>query len=408
MKYTYQAKDFDGRTMTGVIEAGSRDEVLDALSAKGLYPTFLEEENPNAGKGLNTNISLSFLGGIKQKDIVMFSRQLSIMIDSNVSPAEALDALANQTSSKKLKERLAKIATDVRGGTLLSKAFSRYPEIFSIFYVNMVKSGEVSGNLPKILERTADHVESEYNIRQKTMGAMIYPIVILTIFVLIFIVIMVFVIPGLVKVLTSSGQELPFSTKIIIAISDFCVERWYVLVAGFIGIGAFFYYYPKTKEGKEFFDTLVLKIPIFGNFFRNLFLARFAENLSTLISAGIPIADALDVVADLIGNNVYRRVILDVKNRVVKGEGVSYALTIHEKMVTPLFVQMASVGEKTGRLDSSLLNIVRFYKREAEIFIDSLSSVIEPIMIIGLAIMVAFLVAAVLLPIYQISTTVPT
>lgn len=406
MKYSYQAKDFEGRTLTGVIEASTRDEVLDALSAKNLFPTFLEEEAKSGF--MDMKISLPFMNRISQKDIVMFSRQLSIMIASNVSPAEALDALANQTGNKSMREKLAKIAVDVRGGTLLSKAFARYPEIFSIFYVNMVRSGEVSGDLPKILERTADHVESEYNIRAKTMGAMIYPIVILTIFVLIFIVIMVFVIPGLVKVLTSSGQELPITTKIIIAISNFFINQWYVVVAVFAALGAFFYYYPRTKEGKDFFDSLILKIPVFGNFFRNLFLARFAENLSTLIAAGIPIADALEVVADLIGNNVYRRIIMDTKNRVVKGEGISYALTIHEKEVTPLFVQMASVGEKTGKLDSSLLNIVRFFKREAEIFIDSLSSIIEPIMIIGLAVMVAFLVAAVLLPIYQISTTVPT
>ena len=406
MKYSYQAKDFEGRTMSGVIEAVNRDEVLDALSSKGLFPTQLEEDVKPGG--LNLKISLPFANKIAQKEIVMFSRQLSIMIGSNVSPAEALDALANQTANKMMREKLAKIAVDVRGGTLLSKAFSKYPEIFSIFYVNMVRSGEVSGDLPRILERTADHVESEYNIRSKTMGAMVYPVVILVVFVLIFIVIMVFVIPGLVKVLTSSGQKLPITTQIVIAISDFCINQWYIVVALFGGVFAFFYYYPRTKEGKDFFDAFILKLPVFGNFFRNLFLARFAENLSTLISAGIPIADALEVVADLIGNNVYRRIIMDTKNRVVKGEGISYALSIHQKQITPLFVQMAAVGERTGRLDSALLNIVRFFKREAEIFIDSLSSIIEPIMIIGLALMVGFLVAAVLLPIYQVSTTVPT
>ncbi len=406
MKYFYQAKDFEGRTIVGTMEASNREEVLDALSNKGLFAVSLEEKESQSFGDLK--FSLPFLGRISQKDIVMFSRELAIMIDSNVSPAEALDALATQANNKKMKEKIARIAADVRGGTLLSKAFSRYPELFSIFYVNMVKSGEISGDLPKILERTADHVESEYNIRTKAMGAMTYPIVILLIFVLIFIVIMVFVVPGLVKVLTSSGQALPFTTQIIIAISDFFVNQWYLAVAVAGGIGAFFYYYPRTKEGKDVFDALILKLPVFGNFFRNLYIARFAENLSTLISAGIPITDALEVVADLIGNNVYRRIILDTKNRVIKGEGISHALTIHEKEVTPLFVQMASVGEKTGRLDSSLLNIVRFFKREAEIFIDSLASIIEPIMIIGLAVMVGFLVAAVLLPIYQISTTIPT
>ncbi|MDD5569282.1 MAG: type II secretion system F family protein [Candidatus Pacebacteria bacterium] len=405
MKYFYEAKDSSGKTFSGVFEAANRDEVLDAISAKGLYATALAEKE---AKGVGQmEINLPFLNRISPKEVVMFSRQLAIMIDSNVSPAEALDALANQTTNKNLKERLARIASDVRGGTALSKAFSRYPEIFSNFYINMVKSAEVSGDLPKILERTADHVESEYDIRSKTMGAMIYPAVILVVFVLIFTVIMVFVIPGLVKVLESTGQELPIATRIIIGVSNFFINQWYLLLILVGGLVAFFWYYPKTKEGKDFFDSLILKIPIFKNFFRNLYLARFAENLSTLIAAGIPIADAMEVIADLIGNNVYRRIILDARNRIIKGEGVSYALLQHEKEITPLFVQMAAVGEKTGRLDSALLNIVRFYKREAEVFIGSLSSIIEPVLLICLAVMVAFLVAAVLLPIYQISTTVP-
>ncbi|MFA5013123.1 MAG: type II secretion system F family protein [Candidatus Paceibacterota bacterium] len=407
MKYAYQAKDAEGKTISGMFEANSKDEVLDALSEKGLFPVSLEEKDKKGGL-LDAKINLPFFKGVSQKEIVMFSRQLSIMIDSNVSPAEALDALANQTTNKKMKEKLVSIATDVRGGTLLSKAFSKFPEIFSTFYVNMVKSGEVSGDLPKILERTADHVESEYNIRMKTTGAMIYPAVIITVFVLIFIVIMVFVIPGLVKVLEGSGQEMPITTKIVIAISNFFVDFWYLVLLFFFGIASFFYFYPKTKEGKDIIDRFILKLPIFGNFFKNLYLARFAENLSTLISAGIPIADALEVVSDLIGNNVYRRILLDTRSRVIKGEGVSYALAKHEREVSSLFVQMAVVGERTGRLDTALLNIVRFYKREAEVFIDSLSSIIEPVMIIGLAVMVAFLVAAVLLPIYQVSTTVPT
>jgi type IV pilus assembly protein PilC len=405
MKYSYQAKDSTGKTIAGVIEAGSRDEVLDVLSAKNLYPTLLEEKE-KAGF-FSTSFSVPFLNRISQKEIVMLSRQLAIMIDSNVSPAEALDALANQTTNKSMKEKLGRISSDIRGGSLLSKAFSKYPEIFSIFYVNMVRSGEVSGDLPRILERTADHVESEYNIRSKTTGAMVYPGVILGIFVLIFIVLMTFVVPNLVKVLTASGQQLPITTRILIAISDFFVTRWYIVMVILGAIIGFIIYYPKTKEGKEVIDTFILKIPVFGRFFQNLFLTRFAENFSTLIAAGIPIADALEVVADLIDNNVYRRIILETRNRVIKGEGIAFALSQHEKEITPLFVQMASVGEKTGRLDSSLLNIVRFFKRETEVFISSMSSIIEPILIIGLAVMVAFLVAAILLPIYQISTTVP-
>jgi type IV pilus assembly protein PilC len=404
MKYFYQAKDIRGLAKSGVLEASSKEAALEVLNNNGLFPTEIKQEGEEKKDFLDRKFNL--FSRTSMKDVAMFSRQLSIMIDSNVPPAEAIDALADQTRNKDFKEKIYNIAKDVRGGTPLSKALGKYPDVFSVFYINMVKSGEVSGNLPTILEKVADHLESEYAIRSKMMGAAMYPMVILIIFILIFVVLMIFVIPGLVKVLVESGQELPIATKIIISISDFFVNFWYLVVGLLAGITAFFIYYPKTAKGKDVFDAISLRIPIFGPFLKNLYLTRFAENFSTLISAGITINEALEVVADLIGNNVYRNAIIRTKDRVVKGESISFVLSQQTGVISPLFVQMVSVGEKTGRLDSSLVNVVRFYKRETEIFVDSLSSIIEPILIIGLALMVGFLVAAVLLPIYQISTTV--
>lgn len=406
MKYNYQAKDLKGITKSGFLEASSRDVALEVLSSNGLFPISVNEEDEEKKDVMNKKISIKLFSGTSMKDVAMFSRQLAIMVDSNVPPAEAIDALGDQTKNKDFKEKIYSVAKDVREGNQMSKAFAKYPEVFSIFYINMVKSGEVSGNLPTILEKVADHLESEFAIRSKMMGAAMYPMVVMIIFVLIFVVLMIFVIPGLVKVLVESGQDLPIATKIIIVISDFFVNFWYLVIGILGGIAAFFIYYPKTKQGKRLFDTVSLKVPIFGPFLKNLFLTRFAENFSTLISAGITINESLEVVADLIGNDVYKDAIIRTKDRVVKGESISLVLSQQTEVISPLFVQMVSVGEKTGRLDSSLTNVVRFYKRETEIFVDSLSSIIEPILIIGLALMVGFLVAAVLLPIYQISTTV--
>ena len=407
MKYIYQAKDINGLAKTGIIDASSREAALEVLNNSGLFPIEVREEGSKGeGKGLDMKINIKLFSKISTKDVAMFSRQLAIMVDSNVPPAEAIDALGDQTKNKELKEKIYSIAKDIRGGSQMSKAFAKYPEIFSIFYINMVKSGEVSGNLPTILEKVADHLESEYAIRSKMIGAATYPMVIVVIFILIFIVLMIFVIPGLVKVLVESGSELPFATKIIITISDFFVNFWYLVVLIVGGIASFLIYYPKTPQGKDIFDRFSLKIPVFGPFLKNLYLTRFAENFSTLISAGITINEALEVVADLVGNNVYKDAINRTKERVIKGESISLVLSQQTETISPLFVQMVSVGEKTGRLDSSLSNVVRFYKRETDIFVDSLSSIIEPILIIGLALMVGFLVAAVLLPIYQISTTV--
>ncbi len=403
MKYFFNAKDSKGMTQKGTIEASSRDVVLDILASQGLFPISIEEETVAKG-ALNKKIVL--FDSVSHKDVVMFTRQLSIMIDANVSPAEALDTLASQVNKENFKEKIYNIAKDVRGGSLLSKAFSKYPEVFSSFYINMIRSGEVSGDLPRILQRVAEHLESEYSIRSKTVGAMIYPAVILVVFVLIFIVIMVFIIPGLIGVLEGSSQELPAATKIVMAISNFFVKFWYLVVLGIIAIISFFTFYIKTEEGKEMMDNLVLKIPIFGSFVKNLLLARFAENLSTLISAGIQITEALEVVSNLIGNNLYKRALLETKTKVIKGDSLSSVLSNYPHIISPLFVQMVSVGEKTGKLDTSLMNIVKFYKQEAETFINSLSSIIEPILMIILAVMVGGLVAAVILPIYQISTTI--
>jgi type IV pilus assembly protein PilC len=405
MKYIYKAKDLNGVGKTGEIEAASKDAALEILSNNNLFPLEVKEAGAKGEEKMMSK-KITLFERISTKDVAMFSRQLAIMIDSNVPPAEAIEALGDQTKNVAFREKIYKVAKDVREGTPLSRALAQFSNIFGIFYINMVKSGEVSGSLPKILEKIADHLESEYEIRSKMTGAMVYPAVILVIFVLIFVVVMVFVIPGLVEVLRESGQELPIATKIVIGASDFMVAYWYLV----FGIAAVliggFAYFSKTALGKDIIDRVALRIPVLGPFLKNLFLARFAENFSTLISAGIPINEALEVVADLLGNNVYRDALLVARDKVVKGESVSHVFSQQKGIISPLFVQMTAVGEQTGRLDSSLMNVVRFYKREASIFVDSISSIIEPVLIIGLALMVGFLVAAVLLPIYQISTTI--
>jgi len=250
MKYNYRAKDIKGVNKVGVIEASSAEKALEVLSENGLFPMeFNEVGEVKGGDVMDKKINIKLFSKISMKDVAMFSRQLAIMVDSNVPPAEAIDALGDQMKNADFKEKIYAVAKDVRGGTQISKAFAKYPEVFSIFYINMVKSGEVSGNLPAILDKVADHLESEFAIRSKMMGAAMYPMVIMVIFVLIFIVIMIFVIPGLVKVLLESGQELPIATKIVIFISDFFVKFWYLVFAILGGIAAFFVYFPKTKQG---------------------------------------------------------------------------------------------------------------------------------------------------------------
>jgi len=401
MKFTYQARTKVGEIKTGAIEAASKMAVVDLLHKNSLFPTSIIAEK----KLSNLSMEIKIFERVSSKEVVMFTRQLAIMIESNVPPAKALEALADQTVNKSFKEKIFKVSADIREGVTLSKAFSRYPKIFSTFFVNMIRSGEISGTLPEVLRKIADHLENEYYIKSKTIGAMIYPVVVLVVFAVIFIVVVIYIIPGLVEVLESSGAELPLVTKIVIGISNFAVNYWWIVLIGLIVITSFVIYYPKTKEGKQVTDTLILKIPVIGNFQKNVSMNRFAENLSTLLSSGKPITEALDVTADLIGNDVYREIILEAKENVMKGKKLSDSLANNPKEVSPLFVQMVSVGESTGRISETLMNVVRFYKTEIETFVDSISTIIEPILILGLAGMVGLLVAAVFLPLYQIGGT---
>lgn len=401
MKFEYQARTKSGDVKKGVIEAVSKMAAVDLLHKNELFPTIIKEEKK--GKGLNTELKI--FEGVSSKEVVIFTREIAIMIESNVPPAKALEALGEQMSNKSFKEKIFKISADIREGVTLSKAFSKYPKIFSTFYVNMLRSGEISGTLPEVLRKIADHLENEYYIKTKTMGAMIYPIVVLVVFAIIFTVVVVYIIPGLVEVLESSGAELPLVTKIVIGVSNFAVNYWWAVLLILTGITSFIYYYPKTKEGKQVTDAILLKIPVLGNFQKNIYMNRFAENLATLLSSGKPITEALEVTADLIGNNVYREIILQARDGVVKGQKISDSLVNYPKYISPLFVQMVAVGESTGKISETLMNVVRFYKTEIETFVDSISNIIEPVLILGLAGMVGLLVAAVFLPLYQIGGT---
>ena len=401
MKFRYQARTKAGAVEIGTVEASTRKSAIEVLHQKELFPTAIIEIRQSEFLR-----KLNYFQGASLKEIVLFSRELATMLDSKVPLAEALDSLGHQTRNASFQEKIYKIAGAIREGSTLSKSLAAYPKDFSNFYVNMVRSGEASGNLAEVLDRVSSHLEKDYELQSKTKSAMIYPGVVLGVFILIFMVLMVFVIPNLTEVLLTGGKELPLITKVVIGISDFFTKFWYLMV-GSMFLGAFLISkYLKTEEGKRVFDTVSLKLPIIGKFLKSLYLARFAENFSVLISSGIPIAQALEITSDIIGNKVYRDIIIESRKRVVKGESFSSVLDRFPEYVPPLFVQMASVGERTGRISSTLMNIVRFYQKEIDAFVSGLSSILEPVLIIGLALMVAFLVAAVILPLYQMNTEI--
>lgn len=397
MKFNYQARTKEGQIQKGVVEAATEEAALMILQKYGLFITFLEVIKPAPVYAKQ----IKLFKRISPKDVVVFARQLSIMFRSQVPIVEALLAIAKQADNPEFKERIIKISEEVEGGTPLSSAFSLYPNIFSSFFINMVKSGEASGKLSESLDYLADHLESDYNFKSKIIGAMIYPLFVLVVFFAVLFLMVFWIVPPITQILIDSGQDIPFITKFVIAFSNFIKDWIWLLILIAAGTIYIVSRYLKTSEGKIFFDRIILKTPLLGKFFKKVYLTRFAENLSTLISGGLPIARALEISGEVVGNSVYKEIIFKTRDEVRKGEVISRVLESHSENFPPLFVQMVVVGEKTGKLESSLGNVVNFYQKDVDKSLDGLISILEPAMIIVLAVMITGLLASVLLPIYQ-------
>ena len=397
MKFVYQARTEEGKLRSGTVEAATREAAVALLQRYGLYVTSLKEEKAPFWKKL-----LAFQE-VKRKELVLFFRQLAVMFQSGVPPVEAFHTLANQIKSPSFKEKISQIAEEIESGTPFSQALTLYPNIFSTFVVNMIKSGEKVGRLPETLNYLADYLEREYHFRSRIIGALTYPTLVVIVFILILIGMIFFVMPQLIDILQSVAEELPPITKVTIAVTEFLRSYGIIILGGIFLIVIFLYSYYKTEKGKKFFDRLFLKVPVLNTLLKKIYLARLGENLSTLIAGGLPIIEALEITADVIGNSVYREVILKTKDEVKKGEPISYVFQQHPEVISPFFTQLTIVGEKTGKLDSILKNIVEFYQKEVEIDLEAFLSILEPLIIIMLGVLVGGLVGSILLPMYQIS-----
>lgn len=398
MKFNYQARTRRGELKLGQVEASSYEAALDILQKYGYFVTFLEEakKKPFLAK------EIQLFRRIRKRDILMFTRQLSILLLSQTPPVEALHTLANQTSNPEFKEKILRIAADVEGGMSFSKALSNFPHLFSTFYVNMVKSGEVSGNLPETLNTLADHIEREYDLLAKIKEAMLYPVFVISVMILLVTLMIFFVFPELEAVFEEAGRELPTISVMMLSLAAFLRKWGGVLVLGLL-IGFYFLFrYLKTSEGRRIFDKIILKTPLISGFLKKIYLARFAETLSTSIAGGLPIAQALEISGKIVGNTVYQSIIFRARDGVRKGESISSIFKRYPHIIPPLATQMIFVGERTGRLDKVLARLSTFYKKEVDLIIGRVVSLLEPLLIVFLGIMVAIIILTILLPIYQI------
>lgn len=395
--YNYKVRDTQGQILTGAVESVSESEASTLLEEKQYIVLSLTEGSRRAKKGFNINI-----GTVKHKDVVIFSRQLSVMISATVSIVQALRILAKQTSNVIFIEKINEMADDVDGGMKLSSAMAKHDKVFSNFFISMVKSGETSGKLDEVLLYLADQMEKDYDLISRIKGAMIYPIFIILGMLVVGFLMMVFVVPKMTAMLKESGQELPMLTKMLIGSSDFMKDYWYIIIFSIIGLIIFFKVLLRSKGGKVFFNNMVLKLPVFGNLFKKIYIVRFSRSLATLIKGGVPISASLKITSEVVDNEAYKKLILDTVEEVEDGNSISILFS-QSDLMPPMLSQMMIIGEKTGKLNEILDRLSSFYSREIDSMVVGLTSLIEPLILMIMGVGVGGMVAAIMIPMFKVA-----
>lgn len=399
MKFNYKARTLKGEIQLGTVEAAERAKAIEILQRNGLIILSIEEKFslPFYLK------DIKFSTGIGAKDMVVFCRQLSILFSAKIPLVESLRTTAKQTDNDQFRDILSRVAKDVEGGLLLSKALEKYPRIFSVFFINMIKSGEASGQLEDVLNYLAEYLEKQYYLNSRVKGAMVYPAFILVGFIIVSIIVLTTVIPQLTSILSETSQKLPWTTNMIIGVSGWLVNYgWMLGISALLIIGSCVYYVRNYLDGQRFWDNLKIKTPIIGPIFQKLYLSRLSDSLGTLIGGGIPILQALQVTADVMDNMILKEIILEAMEQVRVGDTMSLVFGKH-KEIPPMVTNMLAVGEQTGTMDNVLKKLSSFYSKEVDNTVGNLSQLIEPILIVFLGIGVAILLAGVFMPIYNLA-----
>jgi type IV pilus assembly protein PilC len=398
VKFKYKAITISGTEQMGKIDAINKEKAIELLQKHKLVIVYIRPVR----ELISFNKLFSLFRRVSSKKIVMFSKELSILLTAGIPLVEALKIQHDQEENAYFREQLFLIANMIDDGSSFSAALSRFPNIFSGFYINIIKSGEASGTMQESLTHLANYIERQYLLNSKVKNALMYPGVIMGGFTIIGAGMMAFVVPQLTSIFRDNEQELPLPTKILIMVSDFMKDHFVLLAIAAVILVYGIKKYAATMEGKENIDKLIFKIPKFNSIFRKFYVARFTENLSLLIASGVPIINALKISGDIVGNEVYKKVIYSSIDEVKIGGSVAYAFERSDQL-PPLVPRMIRIGERTGKLDTVLKDISEFYTKEVNIAIDGLMSLIEPILIFVLGAGVGVLVAAILLPIYQMT-----
>lgn len=400
MLFSYKVIDTDKASKEGTIDAGTMDAAINALQRRGYTVAHIE---PVSEKGSILGAELSFMKRVSNKEIVIFSRQIATLFEAQVSALRVFRLLAAESDNSLLQKILMEVADDIQGGSTIAKALSRHPDAFTPFYVNMVHAGEESGKLAMIFTQLADYLDRSYEIMSKARNALIYPAFVIATFVAVMTLMLTLVVPRISQIILDSGQEVPIFTKIVIGLSNFLVHYIvFILIALAIG-GTFLWRFLATEIGKRALDEFKLKVPFMGDLYQKLFLSRIADNFSTLLTSGLSMLQTLEITAEVVGNSVYREILEETIVGVQAGRSVSDTFGDYPE-IPGVMTHMIKAGEETGGVAAILETVAKFYRREVNNAVDTMINMIEPAMIVMLGLGVGVLLAAILMPIYNIAS----
>jgi len=395
--YIYKARDPRGQIVNGTMEAENEQAVRGRLREKNHVVTYIAAK----GKGFNFGEFIAGFQKVKGKNLCVFSRQFSTMISAGLSLVRALDILEKQTSDKKLKEVTADVRRRVEEGSSLAESFGMHPKTFSELHVNLTRAGEVGGVLDETMNRVAEFMEKDQALKSKIKSAMTYPTVVFIITIVLVIFMLVFVLPTFKAMFDGLGAKLPAITALVVSISNALKGFWYLFILAVIGGTILFKWYTNTPRGMFQWHQILLRLPVFGMLNKKVTVSRFSRTLGTLLSSGVPVMQALEVTGKAAGNKVVEKSIESVRASIREGESISVPMEA-SGIFPPMVTQMIAVGEETGSLDSMLNKISDFYDMEVEAQLDSLTSMLEPLLMVFMGVMVGFIVIAMYMPLFVI------
>ncbi|MDE1924821.1 MAG: type II secretion system F family protein [Patescibacteria group bacterium] len=399
MEFKYEALDSAGKPAGGVVNAATQDAAIMTLQRRGLTITSLSGSQKKGLLGSLGNITV--FGGVSNRDLVILSRQIATLFEAQVSALRVFRLLAEQAGKPYLQQILTEISDDLQNGSSISKALDKHPKVFSSFYVNMVRAGEESGKLDQTFLFLADYIDRSYELTSKARNALIYPAFISLVFVAVMVLMLTFVIPKIGSILTEDGGTLPIYTRIVLGLSSFLVDYGIFLLIALIIGGYFVWRYTLTPAGHLAMSRLRLAIPYVGDLYQKLYLTRIADNMHVMLTSGISAVRAIEITAAVVDNDVYEGILKEALEGVKGGASMSSVFSQYPKEMPAIMVQMLQIGEETGELGSILERLAKFYQREVNGAVDTLVALIEPVLIILLAVGVGFLLASILLPIYN-------